>query len=228
MKQSQLVGLLWAVSMVTAQQANAASIGGVEFPQGEISFADAVVKYTPVISSGNPTEPNRGSDNALGVPDYVSGDCNGALTSVGCPYVSLGQGGVIVLQFIDNKLTLSGDSALDLWIFEVGAVVEDTFVDISIDGLTWYKVGKVFGSTAGIDIDTYAGTYGFTSGDLFAFVRLTDDPAENTANSPTSGADIDAVGAISTVTSPVPVPAAAWLFGSGLLALVGMARRKAA
>ena len=28
--------------------------------------------------------------------------------------------------------------------------------------------------------------------------------------------------------SPVPVPAAAWLFGSGLLGLVGLARRKAA
>ena len=29
-----------------------------------------------------------------------------------------------------------------------------------------------------------------------------------------------------TATRPVPVPAAAWLFGSGLLGLVGMARRK--
>ena len=26
--------------------------------------------------------------------------------------------------------------------------------------------------------------------------------------------------------APVPIPAAAWLFGSGLLGLVGMARRK--
>jgi hypothetical protein len=31
-----------------------------------------------------------------------------------------------------------------------------------------------------------------------------------------------------TVTTVVPVPAAAWLFGSGLLGLVGVARRKAA
>jgi hypothetical protein len=28
--------------------------------------------------------------------------------------------------------------------------------------------------------------------------------------------------------SPVPIPAAVWLFGSGLLGLVGMARRKKA
>ena len=31
---------------------------------------------------------------------------------------------------------------------------------------------------------------------------------------------------VTAITSPVPVPAAAWLFGSGLLGLVGVARRK--
>jgi hypothetical protein len=31
---------------------------------------------------------------------------------------------------------------------------------------------------------------------------------------------------LSAAASPVPVPAAAWLFGSGLLGLVGVARRK--
>ena len=39
------------------------------------------------------------------------------------------------------------------------------------------------------------------------------------------------VGAIISITTPeglVPVPAAVWLFGSGLLGLVGMARRKKA
>ena len=35
-------------------------------------------------------------------------------------------------------------------------------------------------------------------------------------------------GSISPVISSVPVPAAAWLFGSGLLGLVGIARRKKA
>ena len=31
---------------------------------------------------------------------------------------------------------------------------------------------------------------------------------------------------INSITNPVPVPAAAWLFGSGLLGLIGVARRK--
>ena len=55
--------------------------------------------------------------------------------------------------FIDNALTNSGDGGFDLHIFEIGPDVEDTFVEISVDGVVWHAVGKVFGSTAGIDID---------------------------------------------------------------------------
>ena len=103
------------------------------------------------------------------------------------------------------------------WIFEVGPDVEDTFVEISKDGTTWFDVGKVFGTTSGIDIDAF----GFSSSDLFSYVRLTNEGGQSGAS---VGADIDAVGAISTVPS-IPVPAAVWLFGSGLLVLTGVARR---
>jgi hypothetical protein len=42
-------------------------------------------------------------------------------------------------------------------------------------------------------------------------------------------ANMDGIGDVSDIptTNPVPVPAAAWLFGSGLLGLAGVARRKA-
>lgn len=43
-----------------------------------------------------------------------------------------------------------------------------------------------------------------------------------------SGSDFHPYGVDNLVSSPVPVPAAAWLLGSGLLGLVGVARRKAA
>jgi len=36
----------------------------------------------------------------------------------------------------------------------------------------------------------------------------------------------DSGGSESFVNNPVPVPAAVWLFGSGLIGLVGVARRK--
>ena len=55
-------------------------------------------------------------------------------------------------------------------------------------------IGKVFGATSGIDIDAF----GFGPADEFRFVRLTDDPNEGETIGPLLGADIDAVGAISS------------------------------
>lgn len=135
--------------------------------------------------------------------------------------------GNIVLQFVDNSLTGSGDSAPDLHIFEIGPDIEDTFVDISKDGVDWVSIGKILGSTAGIDIDRF----GFGTSDFFYFVRLTDDPNEGAVSGIQVGSDIDAVGAISsgpppapstttTTTTPqgVPEPVTLLLLGVGLAA----------
>ena len=119
-----------------------------------------------------------------------------------CPYVTLGDGGSLTLEFVDNRLTGSGNANDDLWIFEIGGDVEDTFVAVSKDGVTLTAVGKVFGSTSGIDLDEF----GFGVADQFRFVRLTDDGSEGQQSGLTVGADIDAVGAISTVITPVPEP----------------------
>ena len=172
-------------------------IGGVDFPAGAISFADAVTNYSPVIQSGRPTAGNRNGDNSLGVPNSS--------------FVSLGDGGVITLAFTDNFLTGSGSDDLDLWIFEIGTDVEDTFVEISKDNSVYVSVGKVFGSTSGIDIDAF----GFGPEDLFTYVRLRDDPDEGAQSGATVGADFDAVGAISTVAA-IPEPSTYVLFLAGL------------
>ncbi len=223
--QHQWLGKVTAfLLLLSASSANATLIGGVEFPQGEISFADEVVLYDPAAGGGAvPTASNSEPSNALGIPEVPGSTTIPACTGdpFDCPFVSLGSGGSITLQFTDNLLTGSDDDSLDLWIFEVGPDVEDTFVEISTDGSIWYDVGKVFGTTSGIDIDAF----GFSSTDLFAYVRLTDDPNEGSATGASVGADIDAVGAISTVPA-IPVPAAVWLFGSGLIGLIGIARRK--
>lgn len=220
----QRLGLITGfVFLVDVSPVQAALIGGVEFPQGVISFADSVVAYNPAAGGGAvPNAANSEPTNALGVPQ-VPGSAVGACSGdpLLCPFVSLGSGGTITLKFVDNRLTGSGDDALDLWIFEVGADVEDTFVEISKNGILWYDVGKVFGRTAGVDIDAF----GFSTADLFAYVRLTDDPDEGSTTGSSVGADIDGVGAISTV-SAVPIPAAAWLFGSAIVGLFGLARRR--
>lgn len=162
---------------------------GIEFPQGSSSFADEVVSYEPGFSGGAvPTDANYiDPQAALGPPDYGS--------DVGS--VSLGSGGRITLRFLNNELTGSNDASPDLHIFEIGPDVEDTFVEISMDGTVWHSVGKVSGSTSSVDIDAY----GFTADDTFTYVRLTDDPGEGNTSGDTVGADIDAVGAISTNTT---------------------------
>jgi hypothetical protein len=193
-----LVGVVALCAAMISGAAQAVLIGGVDFPQGAVSFADAVTSYDPVINSNQPSAPHRVPENALGVPDYAGVNSCGAT----CSFVSLGDGGSITLRFTDNALTGSGSNALDLWIFEVGPDVEDTFVEISKDGTAWSSVGKVGGATAGVDIDAF----GFGLSDQFLFVRLRDDPLLDGQSGATVGADIDAVGAISTVQISVPEP----------------------
>ncbi len=166
------------------------------------NFADGVYDFSPVIQSGQPTSPYLDPSNALGAPDYAGGStCPDAPS---CTFVSLGDGGSITVWFEDNALTGSDNADPDLWIYEVGPDVEDTFVEISADGTTWHPVGKVFGSTSTVDIDAY----GFGTGDAFHYVRLTDDPDEGGQSGDTVGADIDAVEALTSV--PIPVKASSW------------------
>ena len=78
-------------------------------------------------------------------------------------------------------------------------------IDINGDG--FFEIGKVFGATSSIDIDTVFP--GFAAGLLrFDAVQLIDDPSEGE----TVGADIDSVGAIA---SAVPE------LGSAVLASLG-------
>ena len=139
--------------------------------------------------------------------------------------VSLGKGGSIALEFTDNYLTGDGDvNSSDLWIFEIGKVPEDMLVDISIDGDAWYRVGLADkqdyrnDSGIGIDIDGLLNTHADLSLDtMFSFVRLTDN-GTNTYTNGKSGADIDAVAALSSVAKSdvvdVPEPGMAVALGA--------------
>lgn len=209
--QSLKVSALAISCLLVTQPALAELIGGIDFPQGSSSFADSVIRYLPNYSGGPiPTEPgSTESARALGVPNY----------SASAGYVTLGRGGLIELAFVDNELTNNGDTSKDIHIFEVGPDVEDTFVAIRPTALTlsllapsgdansdgFFEIGKVFGSTSSIDIDFFFP--GFASGVLaFDAVQLIDDRNEGQATGATVGADIDAVGAISSVPVNVPIP----------------------
>jgi len=151
------------------------------FPLGAASFADRVVSWNP----GNPApDPDTTvADRALGAPDYN--------TDRKASYLSLGQGGSLIVEFTDNVLIdVPGP---DLLIFEVGEPERST-VAISEDGENWVEVGEA-DSLEALDIAPVA-----TPGARYRYVRLTEiherepsSPARIAAN---AGPDIDAIGAI--------------------------------
>ncbi|MCP5144585.1 MAG: hypothetical protein H6978_07145 [Gammaproteobacteria bacterium] len=199
--------------LLGAGPVSATVYGGIDFPAGEVSFADSVVAYRPgldVTFGGGWDDPVA----ALGPPDDGPGTGPGDV-------VSLGDGGILTLQFTDNSLTASGDAWPDLHVFEVGTVTEIFNVAISADGNDWIDLGNVQGQPTSIDIDANPRVqYGVQ----YIYVRLSDVPP-NQSGAPFGEADIDAVGAISSAppVTVVPLPPAWVLFGS---VMVGWHRLK--
>ena len=192
----------------------------VDFPAGAISFADELVDFSPgiafdpTINAESPLPQFRNGENTLGVPDVSllqSVECDNNPSTETCRFASLGLSGSLTVRFIDNVLTGSGNDDLDLWIFEAGPP-DITFVDISSDGVNWIEVGEYI-SLGGVDIDAF----GFGPNDSFSYVRLRDKPNAGQVSGPTLGADIDAIGAISTRV--IPLPPAVLLFASALALL---------
>lgn len=186
--------------------ASAGTISGIEFPHGNSSFADRVVDYSPGPGVSSPyNDPN----NAVGSP----------LDNAKEP--ALGTGGWLTIEFTDNVLVDQDDveGGMDLYVFEIGGVVESFQVEISKDGSSWIDLGIVTGQPTGIDIKPHV-----NAGDIFRFVRVTDS-GNNSTGSPYAGADIDAIGAIGSIAAPVPTPTAAGA-GLGLFAMVAGRRRR--
>jgi len=183
---------IFIFNLSLCSQLSAIDINGIEFPEGAVSFADIVFSYTPGEGVDSPyNDPSK----SIGLPDWnPQGD---AVTNL-----SLGTGGIVILKFMDNSLTTSGDESADLWIFEASSsslgsnTIEPVSVEISTDAINWISVGSITGDTSGIDIDQYVSN-GIVQGVKYRFVRITDLPPETT-EFPWAGADIDAVGAISS------------------------------
>ena len=95
-----------------------------------------------------------------------------------------------------------------------------------------YTINSPFGSFVGVlgagpMVMTNFNTAGTTLGNLFPLVDdgIAGSPM-TTAPFPGFNAGFDFTSITATNVPQVPVPAAAWLFGSGLLGLVGVARRR--
>jgi len=146
----------------------------VAIPYGEKSCAMRVVSFTP----GTPwtSDPRAmDPDKILGIPDYDEiDDIN---------YITLGDGGVIVLEF---GVFFTDGAGNDIYVFEIGDNVEATKVEVSADLENWYYVGDADGSSSGVDMKGKV-----PEGSKFKYIRLTDLYSAPGGYWP--GADIDAV-----------------------------------
>ncbi|RMF39887.1 MAG: hypothetical protein D6753_12750, partial [Planctomycetota bacterium] len=172
--------------------------GGRVFSIGDLAFADAAPAYNPGLGGG--PAPIAGLDDpnqALGAPNFSgSGE-----PRPGEGVVSLGNGGQLVVQFSNNFLTGSGDAEPDLMIFEVGDS-EEVLVEVSADGARYTSVGRASAASPVIDIDAF----GFNQNSRLSFVRLTDIRSQGAQSGESVGADIDAVGALSSVPAENAIP----------------------
>ncbi len=207
----RIVAVLVVTLTIFVPDARAVIFGGIDFPDGLISFADRVIRYDPAFGGSPPSGPDFTNPlEALGPPRV----------SPPGQFVSIGDGGLLELGFVDNVLTNSGNNGVrDLHIFEIGPAVERTFVAIhptpdarpfldpggDSNGDGFFEIGSVSGGTASIDLDVVFP--GVAPGVLrFDAVQLIDDFFDNLFLPPglSAGADIDAVGAISTAFVPGP------------------------
>lgn len=167
-------------SQATAKEYNDGHGGKIRLPLGDISFADKVTGYKmgdppPIAENAKPTD-------ATGKPDFNEERVSG--------FVSLGTGGELTLAFTDNALVnIEGP---DLYVFEVGRYVEETFLFVSKNGKKWINVGRISGGNSLIDIGDST-----RPGDIFTYVRLVDaGTATRKGDRMWPGADIDAIAAI--------------------------------
>ena len=177
--------------------------------QGEDNcYADVVI--SSIYSNCGPDFGFNNPPAALGAPDFINFFTPGNFHSMGAD-----PGTELVLGFTDNVLTNDGTADPDLFIYEVGPLVEETDVwllpansstaaDLDAAGFTpdtdgFYYFGNVEGATSTVDIDALA--VGFTGGALtFNQVKLI-NPVEAFCfpGDGLGGPDIDAICALSTI-----------------------------
>ena len=187
-------------TVTTATVPPSATFGDDFYRLGLISFADTIPSggYNPRAGGGPvPIAGLQAPTNAIGAPNY---------TGIGEPIinqgaVSLGRGGSLVVQFTNNILTGSDDARADLAVYEVGAP-EQVRVEVSPDGSNYTSVGTASFNSRYIDLDAF----GFNSLSQLYYVRLTDVANEGSVSGDSVGADIDAVGAISSRPGQIFTP----------------------
>ena len=135
---------------------------------GQCVWAERIVQFTP--GTDAPEADLTDAANALGISDPK--------------FVSLGQGGSIVVEFLSQ--TIIDRPGNDFTVFEAG-LVEVGAVAVSANGSAFHALGNTTGSTTSFDI----GPTGLAE---VRFVRVTDNADGSSVGLSTTGFDLEAVG----------------------------------
>ena len=134
------------------------------------------------------------------------------------------KGTVLALIFATNPNDILVTNPASLASLVNPTTVPKTFLDANVAGWQYFTYGSAITSNGVSNISSLYTPMSFTAGtDYYAFVG---GGSAIALNGPTN-ASVGYTLSINT-TSPVPVPAAAWLLGSGLVGLFGVARRRRA
>ena len=149
----------------------------------------------------------------------VSGDFTGeAATSGGGVILSWNDAQVQLNDSIANvRLAIEADLVANNWILPNAGSLVITSNSVSVDVINFFGAAPTFDI---FSLDLVA-VIPPSSG----LINITPS-ALSDLTSGWEGRPVDYIGA-SVTTSAVPVPAAVWLFGSGLIGLIGLTRRKA-
>lgn len=229
---SLFLGATFAAFTLGAVGANAAAIlsfdDDAQNPTGTVSYSGDEVGGDVLIGSGIGIVSIQG----FGTPDNDGNQLNcvgctlsfetGAVISEGPDTWQFGAGGFFRIEGVANNT--GGELKANGILLEGRFTSEVSVTSVSIPGLLDGLI------VAGFGLDT-------KNEDLLDFYGLTDNTSFVFANTNISmaGVELEGDGGFSgTVTNvdldntEIPLPAAAWLFGSGLIGLAGITRRKKA
>jgi hypothetical protein len=229
-------GVVMAASMLALSPVANAALESIDFTnanpwvgvQGQKSFSSGGVTVSSGHGGGsvggNLTFNAGGSEGpAAGMAPCGVYACDGDGIGIGDDEISWKSSGFDELLEVsfDSAVTLTEISFLDLF-------TESTGTEIAF----WYYNGdssaksNLFASSS-TGSNGFASTTGLNVAGVTSITFLVDCAGNNCANNDYALAGVKFDSASNDV-SEVPLPAAAWLFGSGLIGLAGIARRRRA
>jgi hypothetical protein len=173
------------------------------------------IGVTEIVGNGTPS--NGGS--ALTIQGGALSFTTGALTSQSGNIWTFGNGGTLTLAGGISQLSIGNSSNL-----VTGSFTSATLVEEAIGSYQFNFVGATLFDTAQQSIYNYFGLPSNATGvaglDFSFLANSTENGGftSNSINSPASLTDVP--------NAPTPIPAAAYLLGSGLMGLFGLRRRE--